>query len=57
MEVSGLSIMGRTTLAARCGTQITIKAEGLEADAALQALVALVEGKLERNRKAIQSGC
>jgi len=45
MEVSGLSIMGLMMLAARCGTQVTIKAEGLEADAALQALVALVEGK------------
>jgi phosphocarrier protein HPr len=42
-KVSGLSIMGLMTLAATKGTQIAIAARGPDADAALAALVALVQ--------------
>ena len=44
-KVSGLSSMGLMTLAATKGTRITIAARGPEADAALAALVALVEDR------------
>ena len=42
-EVGGTSIMGLMMLAAGPGTQILIKADGADADAALAALVALVK--------------
>ena len=45
ITVSGLSIMGIMTLAAGPGTAIEVKATGPEAQAALAALAALVEGK------------
>jgi phosphocarrier protein len=41
--VSGRSIMGLMMLAAAMGTEITISARGSDADAALVALVSLVE--------------
>ena len=41
--VNGKSIMGVMTLAAECGSSITIRAEGGDAEAAVQALVALVQ--------------
>jgi phosphocarrier protein HPr len=44
MEVNGKSIMGVMTLAAECGSAIRIRAAGDDADAALAALVALVNG-------------
>jgi len=40
--VNGKSIMGLMTLAASCGTVITVRADGEDADAALQALSELV---------------
>lgn len=43
--VTGTSIMGLMMLAAAPGDMIEVKAEGPQADEALQALVALVEGK------------
>jgi phosphocarrier protein HPr len=45
MVVSGLSIMGLMMLAAGPGTMIEVNASGREAEAALDALSALVEAK------------
>ena len=42
-DVGGRSIMGLLLLAAAKGTEITVRAEGDDADAALQALCNLVE--------------
>jgi len=44
-DVLGTSIMGLMMLAAALGDQIEIRAEGAQADAALGALVQLVETK------------
>ena len=44
-EVSGLSIMGLMMLAAGIGSTIRISSAGRQATEALDALVALVEGK------------
>ncbi len=41
--MDGKSIMGILLLAAACGTEITISAEGVDEAAALEALVRLVE--------------
>jgi len=46
-EVSGLSIMGLMMLAAGKGSDIEIRATGAQAQAALDALVALVAGKFD----------
>ena len=43
VEVNGKSIMGVMMLAAEHGSDITIRAEGDDAEAAVQALVDLVE--------------
>jgi phosphocarrier protein HPr len=43
--VCGTSIMGLMMLGAACGDRMTIRARGDGADAALRALVRLVEGK------------
>ncbi len=43
MVVNGKSIMGVMTLAAECGSKLTIRAGGQDAEQALIALVALVE--------------
>ncbi len=43
MVVNGKSIMGVMTLAAEPGSELTIRAEGEDAEAALEALAALVE--------------
>ena len=43
-EVNGKSIMGVMMLAAECGSEITIRAEGVDADAAVDQLAALVAG-------------
>lgn len=43
MVVNGKSIMGVMTLAAECGSKLTIRAEGQDAEQALIALVALVK--------------
>ena len=45
VEVNGKSIMGVMMLAAGCGAAITIRADGPDADAALDALAALVAGR------------
>ena len=45
--VNATSIMGLMMLAASFGTMITIRAEGPDAEAALAALVALVEAKFD----------
>ncbi len=42
-EVNGKSIMGVLTLAAQQGSQITVRCEGEDAEACLQALGALFE--------------
>ncbi|MBI3755696.1 MAG: HPr family phosphocarrier protein [Deltaproteobacteria bacterium] len=44
-EVNGKSIMGIMMIAAACGAQITIKANGADAEDAIAALQALIEGK------------
>jgi phosphocarrier protein len=43
LEVNGKSIMGVMMLAAECGSSITIRADGPDAEAAVQALTELVE--------------
>jgi phosphocarrier protein len=45
MEVNGKSIMGVMMLAAECGATITLRATGPDAEAAVDALQALVDGK------------
>ena len=42
MDVNGKSIMGVMTLAAECGSHLTIRTHGDDAEAALEALAALV---------------
>ena len=44
-EVNGKSIMGVMMLAASCGTQIQLKTNGAEEQAAMQALVSLIEDR------------
>jgi len=38
LEVNGKSIMGVMTLAAECGSQVTVRAEGEDAESAVDAL-------------------
>ena len=45
LEVNGKSIMGVMMLAAEFGSTILIRAEGIDADAALEALAALAAAK------------
>ena len=45
VEVNGKSIMGVMMLAAEFGANITVRAEGGDADAALDAIASLVNGK------------
>jgi len=45
MEVNGKSIMGVMMLAAECGATLVLKAEGADADSALDALAALILNK------------
>lgn len=45
LEVNGKSIMGVMMLAAECGATITLKATGGDADAALDAISALVASR------------
>lgn len=45
IEVSGKSIMGVMMLAAECGATIHIRAEGEDAEPAVEALVDLVSGR------------
>ena len=45
MEVNGKSIMGVMMLAAECGSSIGLRAEGPDADAAVDALATLIANK------------
>ena len=45
LEVNGKSIMGVMMLAAECGATVQLKAEGPDADEALDALAHLIAGK------------
>jgi phosphocarrier protein HPr len=45
LEVNGKSIMGVMMLAAECGSEVIIRADGADADAAIDALAALIAGK------------
>lgn len=45
MEVNGKSIMGVMMLAAECGSSLLLRAEGADADAALDALATLIGNK------------
>ena len=45
MEVNGKSIMGVMMLAAECGATIILRADGADADAALEALADLIQNK------------
>jgi phosphocarrier protein len=45
MEVNGKSIMGVMMLAAECGSSLLMRAEGADADAALEALATLITNK------------
>ncbi|HQR18726.1 MAG TPA: HPr family phosphocarrier protein [Gemmatimonadales bacterium] len=42
LSINGKSIMGVMMLAAECGSSITLRADGPDAEAALEALAALV---------------
>ncbi len=44
-DVVGTSIMGLMMLAAACGDSISVRAEGAQADEAMAAIIALVEGR------------
>ena len=44
-EVNGKSIMGVMMLAAECGSTLTLRAEGSDADEALEALAVLIQNK------------
>lgn len=48
-SVSGTSIMGLMMLAASPGTEVTLGACGVEATAALAALVKLIEGRFDED--------
>jgi phosphocarrier protein HPr len=45
LEVNGKSIMGVMMLAAECGSEVIIRIDGADAEAAADALVALIVGK------------
>ena len=45
LEVNGKSIMGVMMLAAECGSEVAIRADGVDAQAAVDALAALIAGK------------
>ncbi len=47
LEVDAKSIMGLTLLAAACGTRLKVKARGVDARAAVEALGALIESRFE----------
>lgn len=43
-EVNGKSIMGVLTLAAECGSEIIVKAEGVDSEEAVRSIVELIKG-------------
>lgn len=44
LEVNGKSIMGVMMLAAECGSEVRIRADGADAEAAVEAIAALIAG-------------
>ena len=46
-EVNGKSIMGVMMLAAEQGAQVAVRAEGEDADAAIEAMISLLESTFE----------
>ncbi len=42
-DVNGKSIMGVLTLAAECGSDISVKADGTDAEKAVQAIIDLID--------------
>ena len=49
-EVNGKSLLSILTLACPCGGRITIRAEGVDASEAVEALGRLIEGKFGENQ-------
>jgi phosphocarrier protein len=49
LEVNGKSIMGVMMLAAECGADITLRADGPDAQEAVDAIATLVESKFGEN--------
>ncbi|HKO15102.1 MAG TPA: HPr family phosphocarrier protein [Gemmatimonadaceae bacterium] len=49
LEVNGKSIMGVMMLAAECGATLQLRAEGPDADEALEALAALIASKFNES--------
>jgi phosphocarrier protein HPr len=47
LEVDAKSIMGLTLLAASCGSQVTVRARGMDAKEAVDAVGALIESRFE----------
>jgi phosphocarrier protein HPr len=45
MEVNGKSIMGVMMLAAECGSSLVLRADGVDAGAAIEALATLIANK------------
>ncbi|MBC7897021.1 MAG: HPr family phosphocarrier protein [Cytophagaceae bacterium] len=45
LEVNGKSIMGVMMLAAECGSTLTLRADGPDADDAVKALTTLINGR------------
>jgi phosphocarrier protein HPr len=43
LEVNGKSIMGVMTLAAECGSKVTVHAEGMDAEAAVEAVAEVLD--------------
>ena len=43
VEVNGKSIMGVMTLAAECGSKVTVRAEGADAEAAVEAVAEVLD--------------
>jgi phosphocarrier protein len=43
LEVNGKSIMGVMTLAAECGSKVTVRAEGEDAESAVDALAEVLD--------------
>jgi phosphocarrier protein HPr len=46
-RASGKSILDLTTLAAQCGSRLELTADGLDAEAAVHALTALIERRFD----------
>lgn len=43
LEVNGKSIMGVMTLAAECGSRVTVRVDGVDAEAAMAAVAAVLD--------------